>query len=312
VVGTTGERSVDAYSKPITETMPWLSEVRLNLAVRGNNFEVASRFPLGKTDLVTEFNLRVSGTLADLRINDRLRVMDGSGSQISYSVNNLVFEVERGTLDFAGEALQPYLDLNLRTEIPVRGGTRSGSTATNLGSDLTTDSSQLDEIVQVFVRISGVFSEDSKQFDVQLSSNKGDTEADVQCLIVTRRRCNDQAGGSSPRITTDFLFGEALNAAVTGLFKTLVDTVQIDFDPVNLGVAAEMTKKLGKTVALGAQVQTGRENRYNANFAFRITERLSLNGLWRRQRLLDTTGTQDASVDVYESKLRYKVPLPDQ
>lgn len=312
VVGNASERSVSAYSKPLTETMPWLSEVRLNLAVRGSNFEVASRFPLGKTDLVTEFNLRVSGTLGNLRVNDRLRVMDGSGSQISYSVNNLVFEVERGTLDFAGEALKPYLDLNLRTEIPVRGSTRSGATATNLGSDLTTDASQLDEIVQVFVHISGVFSEQSKEFDVQLSSNKGDTEADIQCLIVTRRRCNDQSGGSNPRITTDFLFGEALNAAVTGLFKTLVDTVQIDFDPVNLGVAAEMTKKLGKTVALGAQVQTGRENRYNANFAFRITERLSLNGLWRRQRLLDTTGTQDASVDVYESKLRYKVPLPDQ
>lgn len=309
VLGNAGERKVASYSKPITETMPWLAEVGLDLKVHGKNFEVASRVPGGKTDLVTEFDLKVTGDLANLRVHDRLRVVEGSGSQISASVNNLVFEVTSGTLDFNGDVAKPYLDATARTDIPVRAGTRTGTMSSSLGSDLTTDTSQLDEIVQVFVQVKGVFG-DRRNFIVHLSSNKGDTETDCMCLIAARRRCNDQGGGA-PRLTTDFFFGEALNTVVTGLLKSVVDTVQVDFDPINLGVSADVTKKLGKSIALGTRVQTGKENRYNANFSFRITDRLSLNGLWRRQKLLDSSSAQETSVDVYESKLRYKVPLED-
>ncbi len=310
VLGNAGDRKVETYSKPITETMPWLAELGLDLKVHGKNFEIASRVPGGKTDLVTEFDLRVSGNLSNLQVHDRLRVVEGSGSQISASLNNLIFEVVSGTLDFNGDATKPYLEAMARTDIPVRAGTRTGTLASTLGTDLTTDTNQLDEIVQVFVQVKGVFG-DRRNFTVHLTSNKGDTETDCMCLIAARRRCNDQGGGGT-RLTTDFFFGEALNTVVTGLLKSVVDTVQIDFDPVNLGVSADVTKKLGKSIALGTRVQTGKENRYNANFSFRITDRLSLNGLWRRQKLLDSSSSQETSVDVYESKLRYKVPLSDE
>jgi hypothetical protein len=311
VVGNAGERRVDSYSKPITETMPWIAEVGMELQVRGNNFEVASRVPFGKTDLVTEFDMDVSGTLLGLHTTGRAKVMDGSGSQISTSFNNLQFEVDHGWLDFNGDPTRPYLDLGLKAEIPVRASQQASSAATNLGADLVTDGTGQDEIVVVFVKISGVYSNDSRSFDIELASNKGDKEADVQCLIVSRRRCTDSGSGASPRLTTDFLFGEFASSLTKGLLKDLVDTVSIDFDPASLGVHAEVTKTLGKSISLGTRVQTGRENRYNATFSFRITDRLSLNGLWRRQRLSDTTGTSETSVDVYESKLRYKVPIED-
>lgn len=311
VVGNAGERRVDAYSKPITETMPWIADVGMDLRVRGNNFEVASRVPFGKTDLVTEFDMDVTGTLLDLHTNGRAKVMDGSGSQISTSFNNLQFEVDHGWLDFNGDPTRPYLDLGLKAEIPVRATQNASSRATNLGADLVTDSSGQDEIVIVYVKISGVYSQDSRNFDIELASNKGDKEADVQCLIVSRRRCTDSGSGTSPRLTTDFLFGEFASSLTKGLLQGFVDTVSIDFDPASLGVNAEVTKKLGKSISMGTRVQTGRENRYNATFSFRITDRLSLNGLWRRERLSDTTGTSETSVDVYESKLRYKVPLED-
>lgn len=311
VVGNAGERRVDAYSKPITETMPWIADVGMDLRVRGNNFEVASRVPFGKTDLVTEFDMDVTGTLLDLHTNGRAKVMDGSGSQISTSFNNLQFEVDHGWLDFNGDPTRPFLDLGLKAEIPVRATQNAASRATNLGADLVTDSSGQDEIVIVYVKISGVYSQDSRNFDIELASNKGDKEADVQCLIVSRRRCTDAGSGSSPRLTTDFLFGEFASSLTKGLLSGFVDSVSIDFDPASLGVNAEVTKKLGKSISMGTRVQTGRENRYNATFSFRITDRLSLNGLWRRERLSDTTGTSETSVDVYESKLRYKVPLED-
>jgi len=130
----------------------------------------------------------------------------------------------------------------------VRATQNAASRATNLGADLVTDSSGQDEIVIVYVKISGVYSQDSRNFDIELASNKGDKEADVQCLIVSRRRCTDAGSGSSPRLTTDFLFGEFASSLTKGLLSGFVDTVSIDFDPASLGVNAEVTKKLGKSI----------------------------------------------------------------
>ncbi|MBM4343159.1 MAG: translocation/assembly module TamB domain-containing protein [Deltaproteobacteria bacterium] len=311
VVGNAGGgRTVDTYSKPLTESWPELADLQLDLGVLGGNFEVSSRFTLGKADLVTEFGVQVKGTLPALRVYDHAKVVPGSGSQLSYAFNNLVFDVDRGDLDFTGDWMRPYLDLSLRTDIAVRVSNRSGGLTGAFGAELSTDSASADEVVQVYVQIAGVWSEHSKDFKIRLSSNKGDTEKDVQCLILFRRRCGD-AGGSAPRLTTDMLFGEAINSLATSLLKTFVDTIAIDFDPANVGVTAEASKKFGKSMALGARVQTGRETRYTANFAFKITDRLSLNGLFRRERPVDASGTQEAPVTVYESKLRYKVPLDD-
>lgn len=310
VVGNASGRTVDSYSKPLTETWPELADLQLDLGVLGGNFEVSSRFPLVKADLVTEFGVQVKGTLPAMRVYDHAKVVPGSGSQVSYAFNNLVFDVDRGDLDFTGNWMRPYLDVSLRTDVAVRASTRSGGLTGAFGAELSTDSAAADEVVQVYVQIAGVWSENSKDFKIRLSSNKGDTEKDVQCLILFRRRCGD-AGGSAPRLTTDMLFGEAINSLATSLLKTFVDTIAIDFDPANVGVTAEASKKFGKSMALGARMQTGRETRYTANFAFKITDRLSLNGLFRRERPVDASGTQEAPVTVYESKLRYKVPLDD-
>ncbi|MSQ81577.1 MAG: hypothetical protein EXR77_01500 [Myxococcales bacterium] len=310
VVGNAGQRRVDSYSRPLTESWPELADLQMELEILGTNFEVSSRFLLGKADLVTEFGVKVAGTLPAMRVYDLAKVTPGAGSQISYAINNLVFEVDRGNLNFTGDWLKPHMDLSLRTDIAVRAANRSVGGTGALSTDLSTDSAAAEEVVQVYVQIAGVYSENSKDFKIHLTSNKGDTEKDVQCLIVTRRRCGD-AGASAPRLTTDMLFGEAINSVATNLLKTFVDTVAIDFDPANVGVTAEASKKFGKSIALGARLQTGREQRYTANFAFKITDRLSLNGLLRRERPVDAAGTQDAPVSVYESKLRYRVPLDD-
>jgi hypothetical protein len=113
------------------------------------------------------------------------------------------------------------------------------------------------------------------------------------------------------RLTTDFLIGDTVNRAVLAVFQGLVDTLTFDFDALNLGFNAEVVKKFGKNISMGTRVQTGKENRYDADFSFRITDRLSLNGLWRRTRPLDTSTNSQTTIDTYESKLRYKVVLDD-
>lgn len=318
LVGGVAERRVESYSKPITETMPWIKEIELQLEVLGRNLEVTSRLPFGKTDVLTEFDLEVAGTLAGLRIYNRAKVVEGSDSQVSLALNNLAFRVEHAWLDFQGDPLRPHVDILVAADIPVRSGGDTGTSLTTLGADLTTDTSIQDEVVVVQIQISGLadFKDLSnfKDLKLELSSNKGDKREDVMCLIATRRRCNESGPGGSPRITTDlYIEGLLAGAKRISLVKDIIgqfDTFSFGVDPAG-GFNAEIGKKLGKAITIGTKVQTGREQRYSATFQFRITDRLSLNGLWRRQQLTDTTSTQGPPTDVYESKLRYKVPIED-
>jgi len=307
LVGNVGERQVESYSRPITETFPWLLDLGLDLRVRGANFDITSRFSLGKADLVSEFNLRIGGTLGDMRIYDRAKIMDASGSQITYSLANVIFDVEQGSLDFNGDPRRPYLDLRLKADIPLRTAPGVARTATGLGQDLTLDTSASTEIVTVFVSITGFWSDDSNNFAIHFSSNKGDSEADVQYLILTGRRPTDTAGGAAPSINTNLLLGEFAADLSKRVLKGLVDTVSIDWDPSG-GVDGVASKKVGKNILLSMRVHTGTDKRYAATFAFRISDRLSLNGLWRRQDSSAETA-QTQVLDVYESKLRYRVPL---
>ena len=309
VVGGVRERQVETYSQPITQTMPWLQEVVLDLAIEGEDFELTSRFPLGKTDVIADYDLKLRGTLGDMRIYDRARVTEGSGSQITYAINKLVFEVKRGTLDFNGDPTRPYLDLVLEADIAVPTSSTGRRTASGLGQDLTTDTSQTEEIVTVTVQISGFWSDDSKNYDIRFSSNQGDSPADVQYLIATGRRRGDQAPGDLV-INTDLLFGEFAAQSIERLLRPLgvFDALALNLDPTSGAVTAEVSKRLGKAIVMAARVETGTRQNYQGSFSFRISDRLSLNGLWRREEFSQTQQTTNRQ-DVYESKLRYKVPL---
>lgn len=309
VIANVTDRKVESYSKPLTETMPMLAEVQLDLDVFLQGIEVTSRVSAVKCDVVADGALKVGGTLTSLELRNNINVVEGSGSQVSMPYNNLVFDVERGVLEFEGDPSTPLIDALARIDIPVKAGSRSSSTATlTVSSELTSDSTQSTEIVQVYVGIKGHWGE--KDMALKFSSNKGDSEADVQCLLAFRRRCNDE-GGPGMRLTTDFLIGDTVNRAVLAVFQGLVDTLTFDFDALNLGFNAEVVKKFGKNISMGTRVQTGKENRYDADFSFRITDRLSLNGLWRRTRPLDTSTNNQTTIDTYESKLRYKVVLDE-
>lgn len=309
VIANVTDRKVESYSRPLTETMPLLAEVQLDLDVVMQGIEVTSRVSAVKCDVVADGALKVGGTLTSLELHNNINVVEGSGSQVSMPYNNLVFDVERGVLEFEGDPATPLIDALARIDIPVKAGSRSSSTATlSVSSELTSDSTQSTEIVQVYVGIKGHWGE--KDMALKFSSNKGDSEADVQCLLAFRRRCNDE-GGPGMRLTTDFLIGDTVNRAVLAVFQGLVDTLTFDFDALNLGFNAEVVKKFGKNISMGTRVQTGKENRYDADFSFRITDRLSLNGLWRRTRPLDTSTNSQTTIDTYESKLRYKVVLDE-
>jgi hypothetical protein len=305
IIGNAGDRQVDAVSTPLQEILPWLREVDLNLDVRGVDFEFNSKFVALKFDLVLDMDLNVRGSMFEPRVYKRVRVKDGSGSQVHYALNRIVFDVLRGNLDFQGDPAKPYLDLLLKADIPVRTASVATRAQLGVGADLQ-DTAQQSDVVTIFVTVEGIYGTPS--FKLGFSSNQGDSESDVQYILLTGHR-RTEASGAGPQIGISALVGVSAQDLVSRLLGKDVLDVNTEFDPTSNAVAAEVSKRLGKQITLSVKALSGREQqRYSAQFQFRLNDLLSFNGLWRRQQFT-IGGLAEQPVDVYDFKLRYRMPL---
>jgi hypothetical protein len=313
VVGGVTDRQVDQFNKPITETMPWINDIQLDLRLNAQNIEVTSRIPFAHVDAVVETEgLRVTGTLPHLNIVGRARVAPSSDSKITYAINQLIFDVDHLWLDFQGDATQPYIDADIRASITKSSSTTMTSTSA-IGADLNTDNQGFADIVVVSVGYSGVLTADARAEDLRFSDNKGDSPADVQCLILFKRKCADSGTGSGgPGVSSSALLGE-LGPSLLKPFQKLLgiedvfDQFTFDFDAAG-NVGASGSKKLGNQISLSTRVQTGGNDRlYNVSFNFRATDRISAGGLWRRAQQFSQGAAPPQ--EVYEFKIKYKQPL---
>ncbi len=315
VVGGVTDRQVDQFSKPITETMPWINEILFDLRVNAQNIDVASRIPFARVDAVIETEgLKVTGTLPKMNIVGRAKVAASSDSKITYAINRLVFDVDHLWLDFQGDPTRPYIDAEIRAPITKSGSSTFSSTSA-IGADLNTDNQGFTDIVLVSVGYAGILTGDAKAEDLRFSDNKGDSPADVQCLILTNRKCADASvgGSSAPPISSAALLGD-LGPSLLKPFQKLLgidsvfDQFTFDFDAAG-NVGASGSKKLGNQISLTTQVRTGGTDRlYNVAFNFRATDRISAGGLWRKAQQF-SSGATTLPTEVYEFKIKYKQPL---
>jgi hypothetical protein len=322
-------REIEASSKPLSETMPALCDLKLDLVTRGRNVDLALKLGVARTEMLSEFDLRIGGTPCDPKIRDRVRLVPGADSVVVLAVNNATFEVERGTLDFTGDPARPYVDLQLRADIKTQTSAAAGR-LTGLGRDLSTDTvGDTSQKVGVRVRVEGYLTGDTRNLKVHFESDAGDSEADVQSLILTGRR-RSEAGTAGGGIQTDLLVGEIAKAGASRVatfvqvlgevvpfmpkirLDQLLDDVHPYYDTAN-GLVIEASKKLGRVASVGARV-VGLERdttSYTANFQFRFLDNLSFAGLLKRTAALPGAGQKSAGQqsDVFEGKLRWKVPL---
>ena len=161
-------------------------------------------------------------------------------------------------------------------------------------------------LVTIFVSVEGVYGTPS--FKLGFSSNQGDSESDVQYILLTGHRRSD-SNGAGPQIGISALVGVSAQDLVSRLLGKDVLEVNTEFDPTSNAVAAEVSKRLGKQITLAVKALSGREQqRYSAQFQFRLNDLLSFHGLWRRQQFT-VGGLAEQPVDVYDFKLRYRMPL---
>jgi len=288
-------RTQERYTKPITELLPFLKKVALDLRVHGGNFAVSSRFPFGETELTVNMDLKVGGTVDEIRLWDWMHVVPGG--TITYKLVKRVFSLNQGTVDFTGDPTRPYIDIEAQTEVPYQ------------SSEVTTSYNPNEELwgttVTIVIRLTGVypnltptFSSDKPEFDV----------ADLQTLLLlgqTRRDLEGRSsGGEGPDISINLLTDDVAGMVSKLLLAPFVDAVSLGFTQEG-GIMAEAATRIGRAINLITRVrQDSSGAEYSARIKFKITDRLSLEG---RMKSLQTQ-TMDAGTS-YEAKFRYVIPL---
>ncbi|MFT5432977.1 MAG: hypothetical protein ACI9OJ_003682 [Myxococcota bacterium] len=277
-----GTRTVDAYSKDLSEVLPLLKETSFDVEIRGSNFLVKSDFGVGSTDLDTRFALDLRGTFENPRLVGNLEVTDGT---ITYSVFRRVFDVTTATLDFDGEPGRPKLLVRAETSIEAK---KPG---------LAREGDQYEDYT-VSVEVSGRVPD----YKIALAAKPSLPEIDVQYLILlgkTKQQLADEglAGTSIDVISPD------LTSLIGGVIEApFVDNLVLT--PTLGGGRVEAIFRLGQRIRIGVVGrQEGGITTYDTRYRQKILDSLVLEAIRRGP------GEGNRDRERYEVQLKYTVPL---
>ena len=283
-------RSVDAYSQSLTELLPELSDMGLDLEVDGTSFQVQTEFGLGSIDLETGFDVRVSGSFQSPVLNGQVRVADGT---LVYKVVRREFEVTRGWLTFDGDPTKPMLDIEAQTFVELE--------STPGGRSVFGRQSTDQEEYTITIRVKGRVPE----YHIEFDSKPAMSQLDIQYVILTGAR-KSQFDDRTRTGGTVTLLGANLTQVVQSLLEApFVDRVALG-TTTGGGTEIEAKLRLGRNLQFGVTgTQESGETRYGAVFRFKFNDRLSLEGRLRNNQQQRTKGTRQR----YEAELKYTIPL---
>jgi hypothetical protein len=293
-------RQQEAYSRPLTEILPVLKNIELDLHVEGGNFAVSSKFPFGETELTVDLDLRVTGTLDDLKLWDRMRIMPGG--TITYKVVRRVFDVTQGSVDFTGDPAHPYLDVTAQTDVSYKPTVLPGEQPP---AGFTSQELSWGKTVTIVIHLTGVYPNLTPEFS---SPNAAEFDtADLQTLLLlgmTRKDLEGRSGGTQSDISINLFTDDVAGAVSKLLLAPFVDAVSLGFTQQG-GFQAEAATKIGRALSVTTRVtQNATTSDYSAGFQFKITDRLSLEGRMKLYQEPDKPQQQ-----TYEGKFRYLIPL---
>ena len=278
----TGSSGGKTHELPLVERIPWLKSLEMDLNVFGSTFEITSPYTGGSAAVDSRFDLRVTGTLEDMLVYDRLEIIPGG--IVRYDLIDRDFEVVQGMVEFRGEQGAPRIDLELATDVAYE--VRTGA------------EDQVEEReVTVNVRISGIPPDLNIEF--WTTDNTGLDQADLQSLILTGSPRSESASlQDSLGISFDFkvLLSSLLKAPFFEAFKARVGPQGT--------VTTQIVTEFGRAVQLHTKVtQAATETRVRAGFQFQLSDNLSLEGtLQRTDRAQNPTQT-------YEARFKYRIPI---
>lgn len=287
-----------------------LGDTVLDMDLRGANFGVRAALPVGETDMELRLDTKIRGTLSDSQVIGRVEAL--SGGTIRNGVINRQFEVVKATADFDGNPYQPSIQAEVQTEVtfqdsagldPFGGSDQVMSTFNSSGPEDKT------VVIRALIEGRADFSAPGKElenFELSLTSDSGSYgQVELVPLLVSgvppgsKGGATTESGASVPIIAND-----VENLLTSSLLGAFVDRLSLGVS-LDGGVDWGLRKLVGENLTLevrGQQYTEGQSVR--PQFDLRLTDRLSLQGAMKYYQYGADNGEQ-----VYETKLRYRIPL---
>jgi len=196
------------------------------------------------------------------------------------------------------------LDLTARTRVRFRGNPAAQTISGGHAPETRSDPFEEDTVL-VTLKLTGEY----PNLDVSLSSNTSELDpTDLQYLLLTGMTRREAASGQTGAFSIPVLTDDMTGLAKQILLAPFVDVVRLGVSLTG-AVNAEVAAHLGSRLKFETEVlrEQGGGSRLAAGFQLKLTERLYLDG---RVRAVDpSVARQNEQTRLFESKLRYRIPL---
>jgi len=308
-------REVSGGGESFLEKNPAYKDIKLKLRVSGRNIEVTSKLPFLRTDVeMSARELKVGGTLGNMTVDGRLRIEHGS--TLTYELFKREFEVEKGFLDFSGNVANPNVQVQARTDIEL--AQTDDAAGSNLdigpgfGGSAGSGSGQI-RIIKVWVGVDGLlfdpakaargdFSAINKKLNIRLWSMPSYDQANLMALVLTG---NLLTGGQGASLGLGYLTNELSEIFASTLLSSFIKLDKFEVAPkLDGGALIEVRQKLGRSLSIAGKAERGgARTSTEASFNFRISDRLSFDGMARSAQ------STQYNQQIYRATLRYRVPI---
>lgn len=290
------DRRTARFEASIFEQVPMLSKIGFDVAIRARDgFKIKNQIERLDLDLELRVDLRLRDTLVDPNITGDVEVISGD-----VGFQGEQFEVRSGTVRFAGEMGNPWVDVIAGADI--RNRCRDQEFGEEFQTDLTLSGdlgASRDQYYHIMLHLNGY----ADNLDIQFESNPYADQRDVLSLLLSGCTVDQLTASSASGPTLEIALGPLLGR----IEKEIQDVVKVNEFTIMPGVERTQVRigdRLSQRLSWNFQLDTGM-NEAAGGQRYQLEYKLS--DRWAIE--LSERSKTESNNFLLDLKLKYRLPL---
>lgn len=290
------DRRTTRFEASIFEQVPMLSKIGFDVALRARDgFKVQNQIERLDLDLELRVDLRLRDTLVDPNITGDVEVISG---QVGFQGEQ--FDVRSGTVRFAGEMGNPWVDVIAGADI--RNRCRDQAFGDEFQTDLTLSGdlgATREQYYHIMLHLNGY----ADNLDVQFDSNPYADQRDVLSLLLSGCTVDQLTASSASGPTLEIALGPLLGR----IEKEIQDVVKVNEFTIMPGVERTQVRigdRLSQRLSWNFQLDTGMSEAAGGQ---RYQLEYKLSDRWAVE--LSERSKTESNNFLLDLKLKYRLPL---
>lgn len=290
------DRRTTRYEASIFEQVPMLSKIQFDVALRARDgFKIQNQIERLDLDLELRVDLRLRETLVDPNMTGDIEVISGI-----VGFQGEKFEVRSGTVRFAGEIGNPWVDVIAGADI--RNRCRDQEFGDEFQTDLTLSGDlggTREQYYHIILNLNGY----ADNLDIQFESNPYADQRDVLSLLLSGCTVDQLTASSASGPTLEIALGPLLGR----IEKEIQDVVKVNEFTIMPGVERTQVRigdRLSQRLSWNFQLDTG-INEDAGGQRYQLEYKLS--DRWAVE--LSERSKTESNNFLLDLKLKYRLPL---